>query len=208
MIHRVLFQVWYTYEGEVSMELESSHDNDNDACRFLVCSLVRAQMELKQEQDEGVNVYLAHLLVVLTNPTYLQWALGYVSEYDSDVFSKVEQIQDHVCQYLTYKFNADHLLTSLGIFQNLGKPRGAFRRFYEQTPAIYMGRGKAYYDLAAEYYRKIYRQRTALEEILHKLAFYFEKYVRILAHMRSTYFDFVQRISPADFARWIRELES
>ena len=142
------------------MELNLPRYNDHDAAyRFLVCSLVRSQMELKREQDEGVNVYLAHLL------------------------------------------------TSLGIFQNLGKPRGAFRRFYEQTPAIYMGRGKAYYDLSAEYHRKIYRQRTTLEEILHKLAFYFEEYVRILAYMRSSYFDFVQRISGEDFERLLRRLK-
>lgn len=188
------------------MELESSHYN-NDAYRFLVCSLVRSQMELNREQDEGVNVYLAHLLVVLINPTYLHWALGYVSEYDSDVFNKVERVQDHVCHYLTYKFNADHLLISLGIFQNLGKPHGGVRRFYEQTPEIYMGRGKAYYDLAAEYHHQIYRQRTTLEEILHKLAFYFEEYVRILAYMRSTYFDFVQRISREDFEQLLQRLK-
>jgi hypothetical protein len=189
------------------MKLESSHYDNNDAYRFLVCSLVRSQMELKREQDEGVNVYLAHLLVLLTKPTYLEWALGYVSGYDTDVFNKAEQTEDRICHYLTYKFNADHLLTSLGIFQNLGKPHGGGRRFYEQTPEIYMGRGKAYYDLAAEYHHKIYRQRTTLEEILHKLAFYFEEYVRVLAYMRSTYFDFVQRISGEDFKRLLRQLK-
>ena len=156
-------------------------------------------MELKREQDEEINVYLAHLLFFLRDPVYQKWASGYVRQYETSVYDTALE-KDRVHQYFTYKLNADYLLTSLGIFQNLGKPRGAFRRFYEQTPEIYIGRGKAYYDRAAEYHHQIYRQQTTLGKILHRLSLSFEEYVNVLSYMRSAYFDLIKRISEEDLA--------
>ena len=61
--------------------------------------------------------------------------------------------------------------------------------------------------MAAEYNHQIYRQRTALEEILQKLSNYFEDYVRILSYMRSAYLDFAPRISDEDLSRFTRQLK-
>ena len=165
-------------------------------------------MELKREQDEEVNVYLAHLLLLLADPLYQEWVSSYVSKHDTSVYQKGCELSDRVRKYFTYKLNADYLLTSLGIFQNLGKPHGAFRRFYEQEPKIYIGRGKAYYGMAADYNHQIYRRRTTLETVFEKLSFSFEEYVRILSYMRSAYLDFVQSIPDDDFTRFIQQLNS
>ena len=184
-------------------------ESNHEVFRWVIHSLIRSQIELKREQDEEVNVYLAHLLLFLADPSYQQWAWGYVREYDSSVYDTAVghvQHEDLVRKYFTYKVNADHLLISLGIFQNLGKIRGGVRRFYEQQPEIYIGRGKAYYDFAAEFNHQIYRRRTAVEEVLHKLSFSFQEYLKVLAHMRSSYFDFVERIPGEDFARWLKQL--
>lgn len=186
-------------------------ERENEVLRFVIRLLIRSQVELRKDQDEEVNVYLAHLLLFLADPAYQQWVRGYVKEYDSSVYDKaIGQVQpeDLARKYFTYKVNADYLLTSLGIFQNLGKIRGGARRFYEQEPGIYIGRGKAYYDFAAEYNHQIYRRKTTLEEVLHKLSFSFEEYLKILTYMRSSYFDFVKRIPEGEFTKWFRQLEN
>ncbi len=186
-------------------------ERDHEVFRFVIHALIRSQVELRKDQDEEVNVYLAHLLLFLASPSYQQWALGYVRKEDSSVYDKaMGQVhpEDLVRKYFTYKVNADYLLTSLGIFQNLGKIKGGVRRFYEQKPEIYIGRGKAYYDFAAEYNHQIYRRKTALEEILHKLSFSFEEYLQVLTYMRSSYFDFVERIPGEEFTRWLRQMEN
>ena len=181
-------------------------ERENEIFRFVVRALIRSQMELGKDQNEEVNVYLAHLLLFLADPSYQQWASRFVREYDTSVYE--EALGDRVHKYFTYKLNADYLLTSLGIFKNLGRVRGANRRFYEQTPEIYMGRGKAYYNFAAEYNHQIYRRKTTIEEVLHKLSFSFEEYLKVLTHMRSSYFDFVKRIPEEEFTKWFRQLES
>ncbi|MBI1976423.1 MAG: hypothetical protein HYS56_02830 [Candidatus Omnitrophica bacterium] len=180
----------------------------NELFQFLIRSLLCSQLELKREQDDEVNVYLAHLLFYLMDPRYRQWTSRYIQKYDSAVYRQVEQAeQDRVRKYFIYKLNADHLLTSLGIFQNLGNPRGTFRRFYEQRPEIYVGRGKAYYSMAARYNHQIHRRPTTVEEVLDRLAFSFEDYVKVLAHMRSGYLDFIRRVSQEDIAQWVRQWE-
>ena len=185
-------------------------ERDNEVFRFVIGALIRSQVDLRKDQDEEVNVYLAHLLLFLADPSYQQWAGGYVREYDSSVYDQAigqARPEDTVRKYFTYKVNADYLLTSLGIFQNLGKVRGGIRRFYEQEPEIYIGRGKAYYDFAAEFNHQIYRRKTTVEEVLHKLSFSFEGYLKILVHMRSSYLDFVHRIPEGDFTQWLRQME-
>ena len=182
-------------------------ESSNEIFRFVLHTLLRSEDDLKREKDEEVNLYLAQILLGLTDPLYQQWSAGYVKEHDSSVFQSAEEFPDRVHKYLLYKLNADYLLTSLGIFQNIGRPRGAYPRFYEQGPHIYMGRGKAYYGMAAEYNHQIYRHPTSVQEILQKLSRSFEDYVRILAYIRSTYFDFVRRISKQDLINFAQQLK-
>lgn len=188
-------------------ELLGGPEGENQIFSFIVRSLIRSQIELKKEQDEMVNVYLARLLLFLADPAYQQWTSTFIKEYDTALSEEIKEREDRVQKYFLYKVNADHLLTSLGIFHNLGNPRGAQRRFYEPKPTLFIGRGKAYYGMAAEYNHQIYHQHTAVEEVLQKLSSAFEEYVRVLSYLRSTYLDFVRKVSEEDLARFIRQLE-
>ena len=61
-----------------------------------------------------------------------------------------------------------------------------------------LGRGPTYYRLAASYRRALARRETAASEVLGKLASGFPRYVAILNHLRSEYFNLVERLGARD----------
>jgi hypothetical protein len=63
---------------------------------------------------------------------------------------------------------------------------------------MYVGRGETYYELAASYARGLSRRPTAAIEVLEKLAGRFEGYVTILNHLRSHYFNLIERLHRRD----------
>jgi hypothetical protein len=153
--------------------------------------------------DEDVNVYIAHLLNSFIDPKYIERASRYLSKYDTEVFSRLADSKDARLKYTLYKTNADFLLVSLGIFDNpavidpTGRPGAASpeRRIYQPTEEAYVGRGKTYYRFAFTYSEQIHNPHAAITEVLEKLSIGFEKYLRILAHMRGEYLNLLDRLS-------------
>ena len=60
---------------------------------------------------------------------------------------------------------------------------------------MYVGRGETYYELAASYGRALTRRQTAAIEVLEKLSGGFAGYVTILNHLRSHYFNLIERVN-------------
>ena len=60
---------------------------------------------------------------------------------------------------------------------------------------VYVGRGGTYYELAASYGRALTRRATASIDVLEKLSRGFDGYVVILNHVRSHYFNLIDRLS-------------
>ncbi len=175
---------------------------------FMMKCLLYSRMETglvsnKDYYDEDVNVYIAHLLNSFIKPDYFQHAAKYLSKYDSEVFSRLADSKDARLKYTLYKTNADFLLVSLGIFDNpqgsdLRKPvplATKSKQILRADEEAYIGRGKTYYRFAYSYSQQIHNPHAAITEVLEKLSVGFEKYLRILAHMRGEYFNLLDRLS-------------
>ena len=166
---------------------------------FMINCLLYSRMEtgLVSNQDfydEDVNVYLAHLLHSFVNPEYVEQSRKFLSKYDTDVFRRLSNSTDARLKYLIYKTNADFLLVSIGIFDNPHAAE-ANRTKHQPSEEAYIGRGKTYYHFAYSYAQQMHRKNAGVSEVLEKLSVGFEKYIRILSHMRGEYLDLVQRLS-------------
>ncbi len=166
---------------------------------FMINCLLYSRMEtgLVSNQDfydEDVNVYLAHLLHSFVNPEYVEQSRRFLSKYDTDVFRRLAQSTDARLKYQIYKTNADFLLVSIGIFDNPAAAAASPRRLQPAEEA-YIGRGKTYYHFAYSYSQQMHRRNEGVSEVLEKLSVGFDKYIRILSHMRGEYLDLVKRLS-------------
>jgi hypothetical protein len=146
--------------------------------------------------DEDVNVYLAHLLHSFLNPEYVEQSKKYLSKYDADVFRRLQNSTDARLKYAIYKTNADFLLVSIGIFDQPLTP-GQVEKMKPAEEA-YVGRGKTYYHFAYSYSQQIHRRNAGISEVLEKLSVGFEKYLKILSHMRGEYLDLSRRLSEGE----------
>ena len=169
---------------------------------FMINCLLYSRMEtgLVSNQDfydEDVNVYLAHLLHSFINPEYVEQSKKFLSKYDTDVFRRLQTSTDARLKYMIYKTNADFLLVSIGIFDN---PMAAAAQRSKAQPAeeAFVGRGKTYYHFAYSYSQQMHRKNAGVSDVLEKLSVGFDKYLRILSHMRGEYLDLLKRLSAGE----------
>jgi hypothetical protein len=149
--------------------------------------------------EQDVNVYLTQLLCAYSDPQYCLRVGGFISTYDTEVFERVESSRSHRFKYSVYKINADHLLMSIGIFQNPeGRAVGAQAVALRRGSDTFVGRGKTYYDFASTYSQRVFGRSSGVTGVLGKLSYGFENYVRLLGHLRAEYFDFVARLSEGE----------
>jgi hypothetical protein len=183
------------------VDLKESSRDLQPTYYFMVNCLLYSRMEtgLVSNQDcydEDVNVYLAHLLHSFINPEFVEQSRRFLSKYDTDVFRRLSNSTDARLKYLIYKTNADFLLVSIGIFDNPMLPSGARRA--QPSEEAYIGRGKTYYHFAYSYAQQTHRKNAGVAEVLEKLSVGFEKYIRILSHMRGEYLDLMKRLSQGE----------
>ena len=178
---------------------------------FMINCLLYSRMEtgLVSNQDcydEDVNVYLAHLLHAFINPEYVDQSKKFLSKYDADVFRRLSTSTDARLKYQIYKTNADFLLVSIGIFDH---PiiTGASRSRLQPSEEAYIGRGKTYYHFAYTYSQQMHRKNAGVSEVLEKLSNGFEKYLRILSHMRGEYLDLMKRFSQGEVYHLERSID-
>lgn len=169
---------------------------------FMINCLLYSRMEtgLVSNQDcydEDVNVYLAHLLHSFINPEYVEQSRRFLSKYDTDVFRRLSSSTDARLKYQIYKTNADFLLVSIGIFDS-PQLAGSTRPRVQPSEEAYIGRGKTYYHFAYTYAQQMHRKNAGVSDVLEKLSTGFEKYLRILSHMRGEYLDLMKRFSQGE----------
>jgi len=178
---------------------------------FMVNCLLYSRMEtgLVSNQDfydEDVNVYLAHLLHSFINPEYVEQSKKFLSKYDTDVFRRLSNSTDARLKYQIYKTNADFLLISIGLFDNPVMAEAA-RAKLQPSEEAYIGRGKTYYHFAYSYSQQMHRKNAGVSEVLEKLSVGFEKYIRILSHMRGEYLDLLKRFSQGEVYHLERSID-
>src|SRR2546425_5400367 len=192
------------------VDLKESGRNVQPTYYFMINCLLYSRMEtgLVSNQDfydEDVNVYLAHLLHSFVNPEYVEQSRRFLSKYDTDVFRRLSQSTDARLKYLIYKTNADFLLVSIGIFDNPAAATSSRR--VQPAEEAYIGRGKTYYHFAYSYSQQMHRRNEGVSEVLEKLSVGFEKYIRILSHMRGEYLDLVKRLSNGEVYHLERSID-
>lgn len=180
---------------------------------FMMNNLLYSRMESGYPSndevfDEDVNVYLANLLESMIDPAYHEMLSRLVVPYDLPLYESIAEENDPRAKFITYKVNADFLLVSLGIFNNPRRKRPGSAMHMNISADSYTGRAKAYYGIAQSYSRQLFHRGSAISDIMGKLSTGFEKYVRVLALMKSEYFNIVGRITEGEMfhlERAIRE---
>jgi len=194
---------------EQYLELPTSSRDLRPTYLFMMKCLLYSRMETglvsnKDYYDEDVNVYIAHLLNSFIHPEYLERARPYLSKYDTEVFQRLASSRDARLKYTLYKTNADFLLVSLGIFDNPEMsvekgfpihPPSEERQILKPTEEAYVGRGRTYYRFAYSYSQQIHGRNTGISEVLEKLSAGFDRYLRILSHMRGEYLNLLRSLS-------------
>jgi len=158
--------------------------------------------------EQEINVYLANLLSAFSNPSYIEKLKPYLSEYDIEVFRRLQNSNDARLKYTIYKANADFLLFSIGIFDGCDDkllPGGAR---YHNGKQGKMGRGQTYYHFAFSYSQRIPDLGQAIPHVLEHLSKGFEKYVTILSYLRGEYFDIIERLSDGEIYHLMRSVEA
>jgi hypothetical protein len=158
--------------------------------------------------DEDVNVYLAQLLNSFINPEYVERAKKSLSKYDAEVFRRLSISNDARVKYTIYKTPSDFLLVSVGIFDNpsaiLAKP--GTKSLPSEEASI--GRGKVYYHFAYSFSQHVHKKNPAVSEVLEKLSVGFDRYARILSHLRGEYVDIMKRLSKGEIYHLERTVDA
>lgn len=179
---------------------------------FVIDALLRSRQAAGLETgshrpDEDVNMYLCELLCRYAEDPTGGAPPGMIFPHETDLFDSVADQGEARDRYLAYRYNADHLLVSLGIFGNawLRTPReAAFPWAPGRREAV--GRGRWYYRRAATYAGRLEEGRRGLDELLGKIEVGFEEYLRILETMRGEYFHLIRGFSPGEWFHLCQDL--
>ncbi len=169
----------------------------------MINSLLYSRMECgypsnEEFFDEDVNVYIANLLTSVIYPQFTSNSVKYVIPYDTLLYDNLRLIDNPRIKYELYRANADHILLTLGIFKNPRGKRPTSRPYLDLSEKAYIGRAKVYYSLAQSYSQAVFRKSTAISDVLGKLSYGFEKYLRVVSTMSVDYLNFIKKLSPGE----------
>ena len=192
------------FEHYIPVGGDGSAAEPDSSSFFMIRALLSSRVDVGLPADGGVdeqnvNIYITHLLCSYIEPEYHMRVAKYLSAYDSTVFDRVRHSTSNRLKYTVYKSNADHLLLSIGVFQNAtGRRPNALPAAFHWGEEVHVGRGKTYYDFASTYSQSVFGRSNAVTDVLGKLSARFEDYVKILSHMRGEYLNFVERLSEGE----------
>jgi len=149
----------------------------------LLCS--RTELGIVSGQDsyvQDVDVYLEQLLATFADPEMFERTRRYLSKYDSEVFKRLRRSEVGQVRYRILRTPSDFLLLSACTFATPPMRRGRTKQ--EPIEEGYIGKGKTYYHFAYSYSQRLHRSNTIIIDVLEKLALGFDRYARILSHMR------------------------
>jgi hypothetical protein len=191
---------------------EAAEEELQSSFFYMLNCLLHSRMQIGLESnsvvyDEDVNMYLANLLNSFIDPNYIEASSKYVRLYDGDVYKLASQAADDRARYAVYRTNADYLLMELGIFNNLPRHRGSLPSAYHFNRDHYIGRAKAYYELASSYAKHASRKSLPVCDTLTKISDHIEGYLSILSYLRGQYFDLIERFSQGELYHLQRSID-
>ncbi|KPJ61273.1 MAG: hypothetical protein AMJ46_03015 [Latescibacteria bacterium DG_63] len=162
----------------------------------------------KDHYDEDVNIYLAQLLNSFITPEYVERVRRSLSKYDTEVFRRLSTSTDAKVKYTIYKTSADFLLVSVGIFDNPSAILAKANTKSQPSEEASIGRGKSYYHFAYSFSQQVHKKNPAVSEVLEKLSVGFDRYARILSHLRGEYVDIMKRLSKGEIYHLERTVDA
>lgn len=155
--------------------------------------------------DEDVNLYIGHLLFAVSMPNYSSITEQYISFHNAEVNVLADMAEDSYLKYFIYKVNADNLLIHLGIYQDL-----SYRDYHKalHTDVIeFIDDAKEFYGKAIQLNKKIYKRKTAIADVLVKLAKNIDLYIKALMYMRKSFFQFLNRFEDDEFSSFLDHMK-
>ena len=196
---------------EEYMDLNSPDPTPERTSYFIMNCLLYSRLEVgetcEDSFEDDVNVYLAGLLRSFMDPVYIEQARPLLSDYDYEVFDRLKESQDARLKYTVYKTNADFLLVSLGIFSSENGVVSDTEPRFEHGREGRIGRGKSYYEFAFSFGQQLPANSPAVNEVLRRLGVGFEKYLRILSHLRGEYFNLLNTLSEGEIFHLSRSVD-
>lgn len=182
----------------------------DSAIRYLLGAIIKCREEAglpsnSQVFDEDVNVYLAHLLFAFSLPEYHEMAAPYLTSENSDLLRWINATEDKALRYFIFKVNADNLLVHSSIFDDLG--RKSRRQIFKHPQGHYHELAKMYYGEAATYHNRIYRKKTGVGDVLHKISEHYDMYHRLLKDVRREYFGFMNNFRDQAFHYFMKNIK-
>ncbi|MBN1826096.1 MAG: hypothetical protein JW958_07510 [Candidatus Eisenbacteria bacterium] len=173
---------------------------------YLMDAFLQSRIATKNESnrdyfDEDVNVYLALLLNSVVTDRFHKTASRYIARYNTDLTEVLDRAENPFMRYEIYRMNGDNLLLRTGLFRlpKEGDPSAELLDLIE--------RGSAYYRFACSFTEHIPERYRPLSEVLAKLAYDFDKYRRILQHMRGEFLGLVEPITNHDISLLYADME-
>lgn len=197
-------------EGE-DLYFDFSKEEKDHAIRFLLDAVIRSRGTCglpsnERDYDEDVNIYLAHLLFAVSTSAYQKLVEKYLALYPSDLLNLVEHTDDNYIKYFIYKINADNLLVHLSVFQDLMQRMNSRTNIIGITEHQFFEAARSYYEQASHYNQRIYRRKTAVGDVLAKIARHFDSYCLILQVTRKDFFHFSNRFKDHEFSEFVSEM--
>lgn len=155
--------------------------------------------------DEDVDLYIAHLLFAVSMPNYSGITEQYISLHNAEVNVLADMAEDNYLKYFIYKVNADNLLLHLGIYQDLSY-RDYHKALHVET-AEFFNDAQVFYGKAVQLNKKIYKRKTAIAEVLSKLAKNIDLYIKALTYMRKSFFQFMNRFEDDEFSSFLDNMK-
>lgn len=178
---------------------------------FFLEHVLKARADLNMESgrteyDQEINVYLAGLLNSLIESNVFLTQKPYISAFDTDIRTWLENHPGLRNEYMVYRDNADFGLVFLGLF--LGhKHQGS----YQQTVMAETdenGRVALYYELAASALAHLQGNTISLVSVFQALADNMTDILQILRRTANTYFDMMEKISEGSLYHLEKELDN
>lgn len=195
-------------------KIDSYHDlslkTDENTHYFFLENILKARINLhldtgQHDYDEEVNMYLAELLASLVSSSSFTQNKPYISAFDYEINSYLQEHPDTRSEYTVYKENADFGLSSVSIFLDYFHSGSYHNRVIGHTDSS--ERIALYYKLAANALAHLRGSSTTNVHVYLSIAEHIGEAMQLVRRVSGETFDFVERLSQGSAFHLEKELQ-
>jgi hypothetical protein len=200
---------------DTSKNIESYHDfsskTEENTNYFFLENILKTRINLhldtgRNDYDEEVNIYLAELLAsMVSSSSSFTENRPYISAFDYEIKSYLEDHPDTRTEYTVYKENADFGLSSVSVFLDYFHPGSYHHRVIGTSDSS--ERIAFYYKLAASALAHLRGSHTTSVHVYQSIADHISDAMKLIRTVSSESFDFVERLSAGSAFHLEKELQ-